>query len=388
MLLFFIAAIWNTYQLAPGSRFFRAFFKKWWDNHELLALSLLFFVPLASGLWSDNTASWASQIRVRLPFLLLPLAFANMPTLSKKQLSSILYLGIWVMLVLCTWVTINFFIFYEEIIGNLAHGRPVPVPRNHIRFSLLIATYISCGFWLLQQKFFWLFNREKWLLGITLLGFFLLIHLLSVRSAIAALYACLIYSAAFLLLKMKNRLLGLGSFAIIAASPFIAYTTMPSLQNRIAYMVRDWQQYRENKGYDYSDAHRWISLEVGWQIWKENPILGVGAGDLQDEVAKFTQEKFPSYSQIPRLPHNQFIYMLSSTGLVGLLLSLFAFLYPLALQKNRRFYLFSAFQCICLVSFLVEYTVETALGVAFYLFFTLWTIKLADISNAEQPHRT
>jgi hypothetical protein len=45
---------------------------------------------------------------------------------------------------------------------------------------------------------------------------------------------------------------------------------------------------------------------------------------------------------------------------------------PFLRTVTRRFYLFLTFQVIILVSFLVEYTIETAIGVAFYLFYTLW----------------
>jgi hypothetical protein len=36
------------------------------------------------------------------------------------------------------------------------------------------------------------------------------------------------------------------------------------------------------------------------------------------------------------------------------------------------------------VSFLVEYTLETAIGVAFYLFFTLWLLQMGEVLAAEK----
>jgi hypothetical protein len=37
---------------------------------------------------------------------------------------------------------------------------------------------------------------------------------------------------------------------------------------------------------------------------------------------------------------------------------------------------------MALVSFLVEYTIETAIGVAWYLFFTLWFLRLRGAESA------
>ena len=106
-------------------------------------------------------------------------------------------------------------------------------------------------------------------------------------------------------------------------------------------------------------------------------MFGVGAGDLPAEVQRVVEEQFPGYEDAPKLPHNQFLYILAGTGLFGLILSLAAFLAPLASRQYRRFYLFSAFQVLAFTSFLVEYTLETSMGAAFYLFYTLWFWKMS-----------
>jgi hypothetical protein len=40
------------------------------------------------------------------------------------------------------------------------------------------------------------------------------------------------------------------------------------------------------------------------------------------------------------------------------------------------------------VSFLVEYTLETAIGVAFYLFFTLWFMQLGQVLAVEKTAKS
>jgi hypothetical protein len=42
----------------------------------LAGIALLFAVPLVSGLWSSDTTIWWDLLRVKLPLLLFPIAFA------------------------------------------------------------------------------------------------------------------------------------------------------------------------------------------------------------------------------------------------------------------------------------------------------------------------
>ena len=107
-------------------------------------------------------------------------------------------------------------------------------------------------------------------------------------------------------------------------------------------------------------------------------MFGVGAGDLPTEVGRVVGERYPGYTEAPKLPHNQFLYILASTGLFGLALSLTAFFAPIFADRYRRFYLFAVFQILVFASFLVEYTIETSMGVAFYLFYTLFFMKMAE----------
>ena len=359
-------------------------FRRFFRSPVYWALSFLLFAPAISYFWSENTAFWASQVRIRVPFFVLPFAFANLPRLVLRQYQSVLYILVWVMLILSIGVGINFVLHYDTIIADLIHGRPVPVPRNHIRFNLLLATAILSGGWLWKSGFYWRYTWERTILALTVIGLFVFIHLLSVRSGLAALYVALFYTIAVGIVSAGNRRLSILALVVVLAAPVIAYETMPSLQQRIGYMMYDWEKYRNNEGGTYSDAQRWVSLEIGLRLWMRDPLLGIGAGDLPVEVQLMANNDYPNYSLDPRLPHNQFIYILCGTGLLGLLMSLFALLAPITVRAARRFYLFATFQLLLFVSFLVEYTLETAIGVAFYLFFTLWLLQMGEVLAAEK----
>lgn len=346
-------------------------FRRLYQQKVFVVFVLLLLVPAFSVFWSDDKAYWLRLVQTRLPFLVLPWAFANRPTLSDRQLKSVLYLFVWFMVVVCLAVGINLFWHYDAILEGLGRGNPIPVPRSHVRFSLILGTSILAGGWLWTQKF-WIWRAwERVALGIAVVFLFGFIHVLSVRSGLFSLYAAMFFGLIWYVWKSRRWATGLIVLGLMVVGLWAAVESIPSLKMRIAYMQWDWGRFKhENDGHLYSDGARWISLKTGWHIWTENPVLGVGAGDLLSETKKTTARLFPNYAEDPRLPHNEFLFIMASTGLIGLLLSLVAFFYPW--YQARENFLYLALQLMALASFLIECTIENAIGAAWFLFYSLW----------------
>lgn len=357
-------------------------FRRLFQRPPLALLLLLLAAPTLSCFWSADLAYWLRRVQTRLPFLVLPWVFANLPPLSGRQMRLVLYAFVWMLLLVCLGIAVHFALHFHEIVAGIGRGDPIPVPRSHIRFSLILAIGIVSGAWLWAEGFYWRSPRERWALAATTVFLFLFIHVLSVRSGILGLYAMLLFGLGWYVWHTRRWVVGALALGIVVAAPIVAMKTLPSFRMRVHYMIWDWQQYQQNTGGAYSDAERIVSLHTGWQLWRANPVFGVGTGDLPTEVQRVTKEQYPQYSKEPKLPHNQFLYILAGTGVFGLALSLVAFFAPLATPLYRRFFLFSTFQILVFSSFMVEYTIETAIGVAFYLFFTLWFMKMAEVNES------
>lgn len=353
-------------------------FQRLFHTPSLALLLLLLFVPAMSYYWSDDTAYWLQRTQVRLPFLVLPWAFANLPALTRRQMQLVLYVLVWSLVLICLGALANLALHFDVLVAGIGRGDPIPVPRSHIRFSLILATGIVAGGWLWSEGFYWRRPWERRLLAVAVVFLFVFIHILSVRSGIAGLYLVLLFSLGWYVWRTRRWGIGLIALVALLSVPVIAMQTVPSFRMRVYYMLWDWQQYQQNIGGNYSDAERMISLQAGWQLFRENPWVGIGAGDLPSEVQRVVSARYPEYSAAPKLPHNQFLYILTGTGIMGLILSLMAFAAPVAERLHRRFYLFAAFQVLAFSSFMVEYTIETAIGVAFYLFYTLWFGKMVE----------
>lgn len=362
--------------------------RSWWlgflDGFRRLAqvpalylFALLLIWPALSFFWSDDQGYWLSRVRVRIPFLVLPWTYANLPRLSLRQYCHLLYLLVWTLVVTCIGIAWHYAANEEEILVGLSRGQPIPVPRSHIRFNLMLATGIISGGWLWVRQYVYRYDWERKALACALVFLFGFIHFLSVRSGLAALYAALLFTAGYLIIAGRRRVTGLIFLFFLVVAPIVAVFNSKSLYTRLSYMRYDWGQYQKSEGSSYSDAGRWVSLSVGLQLWREHPLLGTGIGDLPAETRRVVADRFPNYTEDPKLPHNQFVYLLAGLGLVGLLSSLVAFCAPFWERQTRQFYPFCAFQVIVFISFWAEYTIETSIGAAFYLFYTLFFREMA-----------
>jgi O-antigen ligase len=158
---------------------------------------------------------------------------------------------------------------------------------------------------------------------------------------------------------------------------------MPSFKLKIDYARWDYLQYRQGIGAFYPDAERLISMEIGLDIGKRSPLFGIGAGDLEQAVkAAYNAPPYAGKYNY-RMPHNQFVTLFAGVGIIGLVLFLTGFFYPLLYRKNYRQPLFLALHAIVFMSFFMENTIENNFGVSMYLFFLL--IGLNYLSNQNSP---
>lgn len=114
--------------------------------------------------------------------------------------------------------------------------------------------------------------------------------------------------------------------------------------------------------------------KIGLQIAKENWIIGVGTGDVQlkfDE--KYESNKTLLLPEKRHRSHNMYLTVLISFGVFGLFLFLwmhFEFLHQMIL-KNAQ--LAVTFIVIILLSYTIEDTLETQMGITFFaLFYSLF----------------
>ncbi len=350
--------------------FFSANAKIPYSSYVLL-IPVFFFLPfLYSFFYSENTGQWLSWLLLKLPFLVLPIAFWLLPPISEKVIAKILKVYVLLMVISSGVFLFRYIQHFQQINESFFSGGRMPVPFSHIRYSLLLVFAFFATIWLYINSY------KKWLLFVWAY-LFIAIHILSVRSGLLSLYVGLAFTVVYFSFKTRQWKLILGMTLSAIIIGWLSFTFAPSLQNRISYMRYDYSQWQIGKIDGNSDAMRLASLKTGVELFKKNIWFGVGTGDILKESKEMSRQLFPTVvsEESRKMPHNEFLWTLSSTGIIGMIFFLMAWLLPLWLFKSRTTYIGLIFHLVMAVSFMVEYTLEEQVGGTLFMLFSMLFLK-------------
>lgn len=377
MLFFLIAGLWdggvrNKLKIFLGNRYF-------------LSVSAIFVLYLISGLWSDNIEYFLNRLRIKLPILFLPFAFLAVAKLKVAEIKFINWFFILSVFVSLIWSLSVFVSNPEHYIDIYSKGQILPTPIHHIRYSIMLSIAVALGIYMLiKRHHFALKKFPAYSLGFLTMIFIVYQHFLAVRSGLMTLYILLIYAIIYLfLIKLSKRILLVGSVALglvlIGSISFI-----PTIQKKINYMKYSLELFDKNEGIRHlSDSRRLGSIYAGVEITKNNPVIGVGIGDIMVETNQYLKNNYPELTDLELLPHNQFILTSAATGIPGCLLFITLIVIPFFYRKAYRNFFFMGSQFMMLSTFMVEHTIESQIGVALYIFVLLYAMKIVQSAKQE-----
>lgn len=341
--------------------------QRWW----LFGLIWVLMYAL-SWFWSDNKHEWNVLTQVKLPFLIMPLAFGFIPAFTQKQQR--VFSGGFNLLML-SGIAYSVTIFlknYAEYMHGYAYSKVMPTPayNDHITFSAVV---VLCIVW---NIYIWpaLGKAGKWLAAITIALLVCYLHVLAAKTGLVALYLFIICFAVYLALR-KHAMIGISLIVVLAAGVFLANRYVPTFKSRLNYIYFSYLQYKENvRSGDYGDIGRIMSYELSSKIIEQHPLMGVGAGDMLDEMKKSYDQYYPQVPDDQRLlPHNQFLVIALGVGVPALACFWIWMLAPFRrLGKNRESVFFLFIWLVLLVPLMVDPTLEIQLGVFVFTFFFLW----------------
>lgn len=131
-----------------------------------------------------------------------------------------------------------------------------------------------------------------------------------------------------------------------------------------------------------SVIQRLVYTKAAWQVIKKNLWFGVGWGDVQ----MFLDQQYAKTNLAKEfwfMPHNQYITVWTGAGLCGLLIFLFALVYPFVGLKKYKNFLPLFFYSMVMVSMLFEDTFETHIGISFSVAFASILIFGYDFTGAK-----
>lgn len=107
-------------------------------------------------------------------------------------------------------------------------------------------------------------------------------------------------------------------------------------------------------------------LKTGWRIFCDDPIMGVGTGDVDDRFKhQYRVDNSLLLPDFRHRAHNQYLTFLIAFGIPGFILFLLAWVIPAMKKQGFRNYFFLVFFIIASLSMLSEDSFETLTGAAF-----------------------
>lgn len=161
------------------------------------------------------------------------------------------------------------------------------------------------------------------------------------------------------------------------------YIENPGFKTRIMKVLVAYDNYINNADANGSSVFQRVEfIKASLNIIKENPVIGIGTGDIADSFANYydvTNSKLlPEYRF---RSHNQYLAITVAFGLLGLIWFLFSMFYPIVADKKNRNYLYFVFLFIMLFSMLTEDTLETQIGVTLFAFFNSFLVFAKESEN-------
>lgn len=344
-------------------------FKMKWknmQNNKLVLVLPLFYVLHVFGLFTtSNSVAGLFDLEVKLSLFILPLIFASKP-LNAEDFAKLRYF--FVISLLC----VGCFLLLKSSWTYLNTGVAL---FSYTSFSTLLhpsyfSMYLNVG--LLFCWFEWknpFFFRKKVYL---ILAAFFLVLLIVLSASKMGMFSCLLFVAfaAFKLFYERfNKWLAITSVLILLSSLLFVAFSVPSLKNRIHWMIEAVTSPTQNTSAE-SSAVRINVWKSAVELIVEDPLIGYGTGDVKQELTKrYQKNKMSSAFEHEYNAHNVFLQTGVALGLLGLFTVLFLCFAPFFISDYRKKDLFLFFLVLITLNFLVESMLDRQAGVIFTAFF-------------------
>lgn len=371
----------GVYTIIKLNHVFWLFKDKWMATFMALAL-----IPLGSDIIMEGCDFIRFRGIMKLILILFP-AFIFVWKPDQKDLNRLFGF----ILVIMSFSTLYSLFWYFSDIGNMAArykiSQVVPVLSygDHIRISW--ATVISCllALYMITKS---TGKHSTYILAFYIVFQGIFIHILGSKTGLITLYITILI-AGYFALKNRPKWIMMAMIVLVFSMPFIAYKTIPSLQQRFNFIKYDFEHYSRGEYREgLSDAVRFYSLMAGKDIILKQPIFGTGFSQLQNETNLWYKNNYP---EIPKesyfLPSSEIIIYWASGGIIGLLVFLFHLFLPFTIPGLRKNIWFISFFIPAAFSFTYETHLEGQLPLFVYGFFVsiFWYLAWFENTGGRKP---
>jgi O-antigen ligase len=165
--------------------------------------------------------------------------------------------------------------------------------------------------------------------------------------------------------KQALILLGAGVLFVV----FLKFDPVASARVEKAVAVTTEMDQPKTESQIESNTARLYAWSTSFGIIKESP-LGVGTGDINDAmVSAYRKQNLDQLADKGLNPHNEYLQLAVSVGVLAALIFLFSLFYPFPLIIRSEDWIYGIFLLSVMAQFSVESMLEKQSGVIFFAFF-------------------
>ncbi len=338
------------------------------NNYFLLSFLAIFAIHILGLLYTTNYDYAIKDIKIKLPLLIFPIILASIKPLTWTELRTILYCLI-ASVFASSLYSLSIYITIDN--GNVDTLRNISPIISHIRLSLIICVSFFAIVYLIYKSDKKTTSLVNIILMLVAAWFFVFIGILGARAGYLAILVCAAVLFMYQIVAAKKWNYVLVLLIVTILLPLLMYKFVPSVSQRINEARNEVNHYKAGGNPSgHSITQRFEYWKIAKHIFVNNPIIGVGTGDIDDEFKMYyASHETPMKKEFQFRAHNQYFTILSTFGIIGLVLFIAAFLVPYFKGIERYAFLPSMFIIITMLSMLTEDTLETQAGATFVSFF-------------------
>ncbi len=328
----------------------------------------LFLLHLLGLLYTSNFEYAIKDLKIKLPILFLPIVFITSPPLSVREFRSILKVLLITALLSSIYGMYYYLRYFQVTFFEL---REMSHFISHIRLSLLNTIAAFAAFYLLAKNNWRKLSYTNFYYLMAGIWLFIFNGIMGARMGLVVFFILLLLGSIFLVIRHKKIWLAAVLLVLMIALPILSYVTLPSIKMRTHEVVYELQSYQLNQDPNgKSIAQRFVYWNIAWDIFKTAPVIGIGTGDVADAFnSYYLAHPNLLQQQYQHRAHNQWLTILLTFGIIGLLLFMLVVFYPLFYKRKYLDYFYIVFFIAFALSLLTEDTLETQAGVTFYALF-------------------
>jgi O-antigen ligase len=346
-------------------------------SKNLLLLGSFYVLHLIGIIYSANFDFAMLDIQIKASFLLIPFCFDKkiFQTFEIDFIKRALVVGCFGY---SAHLLINAFVNFQESHQISTFFYTEFSPKQHVAY-LTMYIILACIFIIQQLQEKQNLNKVSKFASYALLLFsYIIIAMLSSRTAI---FSGLITLSIFIFFFLKPKFDFVKSilFTGINAVVFVfVFWFITGSQNRFekpipTEKITTTEQKEIEESSTVQRNVRYTLWSTAIEIFKEQPLLGVGTGDIKDELlSKYKQQNFQEGITYNLNAHNQFFQTLATLGIPGFISLLLLFLIPIIQAIKKANITFLAFLAIIFINCLTESVFEKQAGVLFFCFFYIF----------------